>query len=74
VLERPGAAPDPRHEPLPRQLPEIAADGHLGNSKRLRKFRNLNVITRLEQAQHMLHPLRLREVPQVDCAVDGATL
>ena len=74
VLERPGAAADPRYETLPRELPEIAPDRDFGDGKGLRKFRNLNVIACLEQAQHMLHALGLREVRQVDRVVDAATV
>ncbi len=55
---RPGSA---RRGPAG-QLPEVAPDGDLRNGKRFRKFRNLNVISRLEQPEHMLHPLLLRQI------------
>ena len=62
MLQRPDAAADPRDEALPRELPEIAPDRDLRDGKRFRKFRNLNVIARLEQPQHVLHALGLREI------------
>ena len=74
MLERAGAATDARDKALPRELPEIAPDRDLRDGKRLRKFRNLNVIACLEQAHHVLHALRLREVPKVDRVVDAATV
>ena len=74
VLQGPRPAPDPSHEPLTRQLSEVAPDRDLGYGKRLRKFRNLNVITSLEQAQHVLHPLGLRKAGEVDRVADQARL
>ena len=74
LLQGTRAAADPRDEALTGQLPEIAPHRDLGDGKRLRKFRNLNVIPRLEQAQHMLHSLGLREVGEVDRVVDAATV
>ena len=56
--ERPDAAADARDEALPRELGEVAAHRHLGDREGFRKFRNLNGIARLEQAQHVLPSAR----------------
>ena len=57
----PGAhAPaDARDKTLAGERREIAANRDLRDRKRLRKFRNRHGIARLEQAQHVLHPLLL---------------
>src|SRR5262249_47919198 len=65
TVERPHAAAHARDEPLARELGEVAADGDLGNRKRLRKFRNLNGIAGLEHLQHLLHALVLRQTGQI---------
>ncbi len=74
MLQGPRPAPDPSHKPLTRQLSEVAPDRDLGYGKRLRKFRNLNVIASLEQAQHVLHALGLRKGGEVDRVADQARL
>ena len=74
MLERSDAAPDARDEALTRELGEIAAHGDLRHGEGLRKFRNLNVIPRLEQAEDMLHALRLREIAKIVHSLLKATL
>ena len=59
LLERPHPAADPRDEPLLGEGGQVAADRYLRNRKRLRKFRNLNGVARLEHPEHLLHPLFL---------------
>ena len=71
LLERPYAAADPRDEALPRELGEVAANRHLGDGKGFRKFRNRNVITRLEQAEYVLHAFGLGKIANVRDAVDA---
>ena len=65
ALERPYAAPDPCHEALPGQLGEIATHGDLGDGEDFRKFRNVDGVPRLEQAQNLLHALVLRQIHHV---------
>ena len=50
--------------PPARQGGKIAADGHLRDGEGFRKFRNRNVIARLEEPQHVLHAFGLREIPK----------
>ena len=63
MLQGPDAAAHAGDEPLARELGQIAAHRNLGNRKCFRKFRNLNGIARLEQAEDVLHPLVLRKRP-----------
>ena len=65
------AAADASHQALACKLGEVAPHRHFRNGEGLRKFRNLNVITCLEQPEHVLHALRLREIPEIDRVVDG---
>src|SRR5262249_43461409 len=74
LAERTCAAADARHAPVPSQLAEVVPDGDLRHGEGLRKFRNLNVIAGFEQAQHVLHPLRLREIAEIARGVDGRDL
>jgi len=74
VLERSGAAPDPCHEALSRQLPEVAAHGDLGNRKRPSKFRNLNEVAGLQHLEHALHAFFLRKTGYLARRLDGCDL
>ena len=65
MLERAHAAADSRRQPLARQLAEVAAYRDLRDRKVFRKFRNRNVIPRLEPLQHLAHSLLLGKAVQV---------
>jgi hypothetical protein len=61
ALQRPHAAADSRHEPLPSKLGEVVPNGDLRDRESFRKFRNMNGIAGLEHLQDLLHSLVLRE-------------
>src|SRR5207245_2248337 len=71
LLERPHTAANARDQTLARKLGEVAPHRHLGNGESLRKFRNLNVISRLEQPQHVFHAPGLRKVAKTVHPIDA---
>ena len=68
LLERANAAAHAGDEPVLGERGEVAADRHLGDRKRFRKFRNRNGIARLQQPEDVLHPLLLRKPGAVSLA------
>jgi hypothetical protein len=66
LLNRTDTAADPSDEPLLRKNREVATNGDLRNGKCFRKFRNRNVIPRLEQQEHVPQPLGLGQIPEID--------
>ena len=65
ALERPHAAADTSDETLPGQLAEIAPHRDLRDGEGFRKFRNVDGVARLEQAQNFAHPLVLGQIRHV---------